>query len=190
MRAKVSDQDAAPVSAIEFAGRFHNADRDLYGQDGLREIERLTGERLRPRASRAPNATLRDLADKTRKQRGVGCRSASLYGWHSLRATFVVLAVEAGVPIETVQLIVGHSATKTTMEYFNPTAKHAAEQVRERMNATALGGGERRKAIGAAVEVSSGEALAPAEVKPSVDDLIASMSEDQRKELARKLLGL
>ena len=31
MRAKVSDQDAAPVSAIEFAGRFHNADRDLYG---------------------------------------------------------------------------------------------------------------------------------------------------------------
>ena len=128
----------------------------------LREIEQLTGEKLRPRSSMMPHSTRRDLAAKTRKHRGIGCRSASLYGWHSLRATFVVLAVEAGVPIETVRLIVGHSTAKTTMEYFNPTAKHAAEQMRERMNATALGGGKRRKAIGATVDVpTDGNALAP-----------------------------
>lgn len=110
----------------------------------LRDIEQLTGERLRPRASAAPGTSRRDLLNKTRMHREVGCRSASLYGWHSLRATFVVLAVEAGVPIETVQLIVGHSAAKTTMEYFNPTKKHAAELMRAKMNATALGGGARK----------------------------------------------
>ena len=128
----------------------------------LREIERLTGERLRPRSSAAPHSTRRELAAQTRKRRGVGKRSASLYGWHSLRATFVVLAVEAGVPIETVRKVVGHSTVATTQEYFNPTAKHAAEQMREKMNA-ALGGGKRRKAIGAPVDVpADGNALAPA----------------------------
>ena len=110
-----------------------------------------------------------------------------LYGWHSLRATFVVLAVEAGVPLPDVQKIVGHSTAEMTMQYFNPTAKHTAERVKRQMRGTVLDG--RHKRIGATVDVTA-DTAAVVPSKPSVDDFIASMSEDQRKELARKLLGL
>ena len=98
----------------------------------LADAERLTGERLRPVASGKP--TKLDLAQKTRQGRDIGKHAASLYGWHSLRATYVVLAGEAGVPLSDVQIVVGHTSEKTTSKhYYNPTELHAAERVAKQM---------------------------------------------------------
>ena len=159
----------------------------------LRDAERLTGENLRPRSiAKANRATRLDLIGRTRAARGVGKRAASLYGWHSLRATFVVLAVEAGVPLPDIQKIVGHSTSTTTLEYFNPTAKHTAERVRKQMSGTVLDG---RRNRGKAIDIQEAAALPDASAvapvaRQSVDALIAGLTDDQRKELARKLLGL
>ena len=150
----------------------------------LRDIEKLTGQTLRPMATRsAARKTRLDLIEKTRQERGIGKRAASIYGWHSLRHTFVILALQAGVPVEDVRRIVGHGEAETTLEnYYNPEAKHAAENLRKRMQGSVLDGkGKGKKRLVANV---------PAPAKPSVDDLIAGLSESQRKELARKLLGL
>ena len=106
----------------------------------LHEAEKLTGESLRPRAAaRAKRQSTIQLLERTREPRIIGKRAASVYGWHSLRSTFVVLAVEAGVPIADVQSVVGHSTTETTTKYyFNPTAAHTAERVRRQMRDTVL----------------------------------------------------
>ncbi len=154
----------------------------------LRDIEKLTGQTLRPMAARSAQRKNRlDLIEQTRQDRGIGKRAASVYGWHSFRHGFVIFALKAGVPVEDVRRIVGHGETRTTLEnYYNPEKKHAAEQMRERMAGTVLDGGRtsRKRRIAA-------PATAPAPVAaPSVDQLISGLTDGQRKELARKLLGL
>ena len=65
--------------------------------------------------------------DKTRKAHAKGGRKSSIYGWHSLRATFVVLALSRRIPEEVVAKIVGHATVDMTRRYFNPTEKNAAD---------------------------------------------------------------
>ena len=107
--------------------------------DHMREIERLTGERIirfEPRV----NPTQRDLLKLTRLNRtGVG-RAASAYGWGSLRATFVVLAMQRHVEEKEIINAVGHSDFRTTLKYYvNPTRAHQKEQWLSRMSTTAIG---------------------------------------------------
>lgn len=148
----------------------------------LREAERLTGETLRPMSiAKSRRATNFDLIKSTRAIRGVGKRSASLYGWHSLRATFVVLAVESGVPLPDVQQIVGHTTTTMTMQYFNPEKKHTAERVQKQMRGTVLDGNcTRGKKIDATTQIATPII--------SLDEILASLTNEQRKELASKLI--
>lgn len=152
----------------------------------LQAVEELTGCRIRPgdryAGSRKTGLTTRDLIKKTRGERTVGKNAASLYGWHSFRTGFVVLAVENGVPIEDVLKIVGHAAVKMTMDYYRPTKKHVAERVRKQLQGTVLGKDN--------LIADSACPTTPAPAKPVLDDLINSLSEDQKKALARKLLGL
>lgn len=95
----------------------------------LAEVERLTGENIRPQAHGMPNGT-RALIDKTRQARTAGRRRASLYGWHSLRHSFVVFALQAGVPLETLRTLVGHSTIEMTRRYYNPTEEMEADRMR------------------------------------------------------------
>ena len=148
----------------------------------LREAERLTGETLRPlTVARSRRATNLELIKLTRAPRGVGKRAASLYGWHSLRATFVVLAVEAGVPLPEVQQIVGHTTTEMTMQYFNPERKHTAERVQQRMRGTVLDG---ECARGGLIDATTPTATS----RISLDEVLAALTDEQRKELASRLL--
>ena len=148
----------------------------------LREVERLMGVTLRPRSiAQLRRTTNFDLAKRTRAFRGVGKRSASIYGWHSLRATFVVLAVEAGVPLPDVQKIVGHSTIETTMQYFNPEKKHTAERVQKKMQGTVLDGNRPRgKRIDATSQIATPII--------AIEEILASLTNEQRKELASKLI--
>ena len=151
----------------------------------LREIEKLTGETLRPMADKTAKRQNRlDLIERTRQKRGIGQRAASVYGWHSFRHGFVILALNAGVPVEDVRRIVGHGDVETTLDnYYSPEKKHAAERVRRQMRGTVLDGdgATRSKRIAATT---------PALPASSIDDAIAALTDAQRKELARKLLGL
>lgn len=104
----------------------------------LHEVERLTGLRIVDAGGDNPTSTA-SLLRRTRQERTVGAHSASLYGWHSLRATFVVLALNEGLPLEDVRRIVGHTTADMTLEYYNPTKTIAAERFRRRMSATVLG---------------------------------------------------
>ena len=78
-----------------------------------------------------------DLLRLTRQKREAG-KSASLYGWHSIRATFVTLALMHNVPIEMVRRIVGHTTADMTMVYFRPTKLIVAETLRQQMAGSVL----------------------------------------------------
>lgn len=105
--------------------------------DYLKEVERLTGETYRPRIERRRaegKQTKRDLVELTRAARTVGKHSASLYGWHNLRHTFVVLALAAGVPVNDVSRIVGHGDVSTTLNNYGNTSREVvAERTRRQM---------------------------------------------------------
>ena len=135
----------------------------------LREIERVTGLRLRPGKTKNRfthgGKTIDELIQATRRERKnadgvrVGKRAACLYGWHSFRTAFVVMAVDAGVPVAKVQEIVGHADTKMTLDYYRPTKAHEAERVVAQMAGTVLGTGDVVPMIeGAAIEAPGNKA--------------------------------
>ena len=93
---------------------------------------------------------VRALMGVTRQKREGTCmlRSASVLGWHSLRATFATLALSANVPIETVKLITGHSVVSTLQKYyFNPTAEHLRSVLGEKLPDVLTGGQEESKQL-------------------------------------------
>ena len=161
----------------------------IISQD-LEAVEDLTGERVRPGDS-APGGravmSKRELVKRTRAARGVGKFAASLYGWHSLRTSFVTLALQYGVPIEDVRKIVGHTTKRMTEDYNRANKQHAAERVKRQMAGSVFD--VPKPAIGETIEADTA-AVAPVTAKPSVEAFIEGLTDDQRKELARKLLGL
>ena len=143
--------------------------------DYLRELETLTGETYRPRAvQHERNNTTRELMKRTRVARKIGKRSASLYGWHNLRHTFVVLALQNGVPAADVKTIVGHGDVETTLtNYNNPTKEVVAERVRKRMAGTVIGGATMKR-IGETVDVAADDcAVIPADGGADAGRLLA-----------------
>ena len=143
--------------------------------DYLKEAERLTGETYRPRMERkraTGRTSARDLVERTRAPRAIGKHSASLYGWHNLRHTFVVLALQAGVPINDVSRIVGHGDVSTTLNNYGNTSREVvAERTRRQMRGTVLATGEAVPMIeGAAIEADAPAQL-PAPAKSAAERL-------------------
>ena len=52
-----------------------------------------------------------------------------LCGFHSLRHTFVSMAIESGMPSMLVQKIVGHSSVNMTEHYFHENMAKASEGI-------------------------------------------------------------
>ena len=74
-------------------------------------------------------------------------RRTPLATFHSLRHTFVSIAVNAGVPLATVQSIVGHASTAMTRHYYHPSE----DALRQAVSAIpSLGGGARAGTAGMA----------------------------------------
>ena len=152
----------------------------------LRTLEEITGDKLRSPDMGRREAELgtarRELVKLTRRGGAKGRRAASIYGWHSLRATFVVLAIEAGVPLAYVEKAVGHATASMTLQYFNPTGRHAAAAIGSRLGAAL-----------AATLAADGEIVEehPAALPaPSLEEQIDALPAEQKKALARRLLGL
>lgn len=58
-----------------------------------------------------------------------GRPNASIHGFHALRHSFVTWCCEAGVPIEIVQTVVGHTSRVTTRIYNHISAKRKASEL-------------------------------------------------------------
>ncbi|MFA7174462.1 MAG: site-specific integrase [Kiritimatiellia bacterium] len=100
--------------------------------EDLREAEEVSGLLFRKGASVASMRDLKTLIGKTRQKRETGCYAASLLGWHNLRGTFVTLALDAGIPFETVSKCTGHTTAKTVRDhYYNPTREHTKQAMRK-----------------------------------------------------------
>lgn len=158
------------------------------GQIGgyLHTIEEITQTTIVKWQSDCANSNTR-LIKMTRKERKVGTQkygkcAASLYGWHSLRATFVVTALTNGIPIEVVRRIVGHSTVRMTEEYFNPTKQIMAEAVRNKMSRSILGGSLTRPALVEPKQSEDADDLAALAKK------LAALSPAQREQL-KALIG-
>jgi integrase len=116
--------------------------------EDLADAERVSGYLFRRGVSKW--AGVRTMMDVTRQKREGTCvvRSASVLGWHSLRATFATLALSANVPLETVKLITGHSVVATLQKYyFNPTVEHLRAVLGDKLPDVLTGGGRRSKAL-------------------------------------------
>ena len=152
----------------------------------LRTLEELTGDKLRSsdmgRRESELGTAKRELVKLTRRGGAPGRQAASIYGWHSLRATFVVLALEAGVPLAYVEKAVGHATTNMTLQYFNPTGQHAAAAIGSRLGSALA---ETLAADGEIIEERP--AALPA---PSLEEQIDALPAEEKKALARRLLGL
>lgn len=122
--------------------------------EDLREAERLTGLRLRRGGAVRGGRAVRDLIGATRAGRpgGAGKLSASVLGWHSLRATWATLALSAGIPVETVKLVTGHATANTVLKFYhNPNRAHLRAVLGDKLPDVLTGGGETPRQIGAGV---------------------------------------
>jgi len=85
---------------------------DLHTVEGLlgKEFMRVRGKNMKLAVKAA-----------TQVKRTKGKRAASVRDWHALRATFVTLALAAGVPVELVRRVTGHATVEVVLKhYFRP----------------------------------------------------------------------
>ena len=159
----------------------------------LHGVEDITGNTIVRWAKECATSNRR-LLKKTRQERKVGKRSASLYGWHSLRASFVVAALTHGIPIEVVRRVVGHSTVRMTEEYFNPTKHIMADTIRRKMQGSILAGDAPALAERAKTGIGARGTHTPLLARPEPTDatdgeiggilaMVAKMSPAEREQL-------
>ena len=71
----------------------------------------------------------------------IGQRAASVVDWHCLRTSFVTIALTAGVPVETLQLVTGHRTVEVVMaNYYSPQRAHLRAALANALPAVMTGG--------------------------------------------------
>jgi integrase len=77
---------------------------------------------------------------RVNREEGDGQRAASIRDWHALRATWVTLALSAGVPMELVRRVTGHATVDIVLRYyFHPDREDFKAVLSERMPAVLTG---------------------------------------------------
>jgi len=98
--------------------------------EDLHDAELASGQRLRRGTPTKSGRDIKTLLQGTRQARTVGRRAASVLGWHNLRGTFIVYALNAGLSFETVGKITGHTTARVIRDhYYNPQRGHTAAAV-------------------------------------------------------------
>lgn len=124
------------------------------------------------------------LAALPERDEGVGEQQARLTrvndrGFHSLRATFATLALTAGIPVEVLRIITGHSLTETVLRhYFNPHKNTVLKTVEAAMprlltNGTASGPTTKEQAL-ALLEGMTAKTFTAS--RPQLRELILALS--------------
>lgn len=92
----------------------------------LAKVERLTGTKIRPGATKPSRREYEVMMAATRLKRGQGQRAACLYGWHSCRMYFVGVAFyDIGMSESDLIKITGHT-TFEMVRYYIETSSNAA----------------------------------------------------------------
>ncbi len=96
----------------------------------LNQIEREIGCQLirGRRGKRGVAARLKAPDDLLSAKRDDGQRRASIRDFHSLRVTWVTLALTAGVPLELVQKVTGHKTTDIVLKHYFQPGREAFRQ--------------------------------------------------------------
>jgi integrase len=116
----------------------------------LHEAEQVAGVRFLPETNGTGiNAAIREV---TRTRRAVGLKSASRYDFHALRTTFVTLALNAGISVEKLKALTGHSLVETVMRhYYKPRGTDSRAELEAALPDVLTGNGATPKQIGAGV---------------------------------------
>lgn len=86
----------------------------------LHAVEEMAGGAILRHAPAAPSVK-KAVRALTQEKRADGQRAASVRDWHALRATWVTLALSAGVPVELVRRVTGHGTVDVILRhYFKP----------------------------------------------------------------------
>lgn len=132
--------------------------------EDLLELEDLTGEHLRtgnPYMGENAKPGLHKLLKKTRGDREGRQRAACLFGWHSFRVAFVVMAIRSGMKPDDLKLVVGHSTVRMVLHYYNPEEVAAANAMRRQISRS-------RKQVAAAPKIEAKPVAAlPAPAAPA-----------------------
>ena len=111
----------------------------------LKEIETATGCRIvrgRP-DGQSLAARLKAQPGLLGEEREGGTRRASVRDFHSLRVTWVTLALTAGVPLELVQKVTGHKTTDIVLKhYFQPGREAFRQALQSAMPKLLMSGAE------------------------------------------------
>ncbi len=102
------------------------------------------------------------------------CKRANLRGWHSFRTTFITLALSAGMPMELVRRVTGHTTVEVVLKhYFRPDRE------------------EYRKAMQAAMPklLTNGSKTPQDEAREILDGMTAKTWEEDRTRLLAILDG-
>jgi len=84
----------------------------------LHHVQDMIGKPFMRVQAKSVKASIRRVTQAKREQ---GKRAASVRDWHALRATWVTLALAAGVPVELVRRVTGHATVETVLKhYFRP----------------------------------------------------------------------
>lgn len=114
----------------------------------IKRIETITGHPIIRREVEAIRlqqalASLPEVAPAPERRGGRGVKKVNPRGFHALRATFATTALSAGVPIEIVRMITGHTMTDTILKhYFNPQEGAMLAAVEAAMPAQLTGVGQ------------------------------------------------
>lgn len=90
--------------------------------------------RYRHQLSRRFQDLLKAAGIETHAKRKNSNRNASIMGFHSFRTTWITLALSAGVPMELVRRVTGHSTVNVVLKYyFRPGRKEFQEVLQQAM---------------------------------------------------------
>ena len=154
--------DGASVAKVAKTIGVNQSTVSLY----LNEIEEKIACKVVRRAAGLGAAVKRDFS-LLRAERTRGLRRASVRDFHSLRVTWVTLALTAGVPLELVQRVTGHKTTDVVLKhYFRPGQEDFRLALEGAMpKLLTMGSGSEKQKLGnqkAEIEVSA----VPAEKTP------------------------
>ncbi|HNX36663.1 MAG TPA: site-specific integrase [Kiritimatiellia bacterium] len=154
--------------------------------EDLRDAGTAAGLNLRHGALVATKRDIKTLIGETRQKRrkGKGRLAASILGWHSLRGTWATLALSAGIPVETVKLVTGHSTVNTILKfYYNPQREHLRAVLDDKLPGILTGREDQVKIK----HTSTRSALSDADPVAQVADQLKNMSKSDRVRLAKML---
>ena len=108
----------------------------------LKDVIKITGIQLKQQRYRTPEPP--PHVGDINADREVGLKKATIRDFHSFRVTWITLALSAGVPLELVQRVTGHTTTNVVLKhYFKPGREDFRKSIEDAMPKMLVSGGQK-----------------------------------------------